>query len=316
MFSVVNRSVVDQLFPGKAEVVDMVRQAYVDLLNMTYGHGGFLLDGKGNRYISAPCILTDEVSGLKWVSSFPGNLSQGLPRASAAVILNDHRNGVPKSLVHGSRISLERTAASACVAMQALAGNPQTVGLVGLGRLATVFFEYVLELSEDQTTFLVYDSDPLAITQFIEFALSEHEDRQVHIQAVDYRHLLKEADVCCFATNTSTYEFTLDPQNDKVVILHLSLRDLAVESLRDAWNVVDDVELALSHNTSLDEANKTLAAKDLQVKTLSGILAGESCVGPGPRIFSPFGLPVFDVMLAEYIYAQAKRKGLLHVVDF
>src|SRR5262249_28186853 len=49
--------------------------------------------------------------GMKWVASFPKNRQQGLPRASALIILNSPETGFPMALMDGTIISAMRTGA-------------------------------------------------------------------------------------------------------------------------------------------------------------------------------------------------------------
>lgn len=132
----------DMIVIGAEEVEDFLENgetALIDLIERVYmmHHDGktenpdsYFLRFPGspvNRIIALPAHMEgDEVTavGLKWISSFPGNLQQGLQRASAVVVLNDPATGYARALVEGSRISAARTAASAALAVRVLHGAP------------------------------------------------------------------------------------------------------------------------------------------------------------------------------------------------
>jgi alanine dehydrogenase len=71
---------------------------------------------------------------VKWVTSFPGNPSRGLPTVTGVICLSDATNGEPLMLLDARSVTALRTGAVAAVAAQALAaGGARSVGIVGCG---------------------------------------------------------------------------------------------------------------------------------------------------------------------------------------
>jgi alanine dehydrogenase len=74
------------------------------------------------------------LASLKWITSFPGNPSRGLPTVTGVICLSDASTGEPLMLLDARSVTALRTGAVAAVATQALARvQARSVGLVGCG---------------------------------------------------------------------------------------------------------------------------------------------------------------------------------------
>src|ERR1700761_8635382 len=97
-------------------------------------------DRPSARIIALPAHVGGAVqkSGIKWISSFPGNRASNLARASAVLILNDPTTGYPLACLEASLISATRTAASAALAAEHISPNPfkGILGVIGTGVIA------------------------------------------------------------------------------------------------------------------------------------------------------------------------------------
>jgi len=90
-------------------------------------------DGRFNG-LAASLGVPPRRIGMKWIASFPANRGQGLPRASALIILNCPRTGVPLAVMEGALISAMRTGAMTALGARFLAPrNTRKVGIVGSG---------------------------------------------------------------------------------------------------------------------------------------------------------------------------------------
>ncbi|MZI88898.1 hypothetical protein F6X50_07185 [Dickeya dianthicola] len=106
-------------------------------------------DSEKNRIIALPAsINTNEgICGIKWISSFPENLENGLNRASAVIILNDRITGYPIACIEGSQISAIRTAASAVAGAEYLhhkKNHIDCLAIIGTGLISFSILEYFL----------------------------------------------------------------------------------------------------------------------------------------------------------------------------
>ena len=120
-------------------------------------------DRPSARIIALPASIGGDVrvDGLKWISSFPGNVAAGIPRASAVLILNDRETGYPFAVLESSIISATRTAASAALAADRLTrdrGRPTRIGFVGAGLIARYVHTYLAGTGWSFDEIGVYDS--------------------------------------------------------------------------------------------------------------------------------------------------------------
>jgi ornithine cyclodeaminase/alanine dehydrogenase-like protein (mu-crystallin family) len=71
---------------------------------------------------------------VKWITSFPGNPTRGLPTVTGVLIVSDAENGEPLAIVDARAVTALRTGAVAPVASRAIArSDAATVGLIGCG---------------------------------------------------------------------------------------------------------------------------------------------------------------------------------------
>ena len=84
-----------------------------------------------------PAWQTGQRLGVKTVSIFPGNASQGLPGLHSVYILYDARTGQPLAVLDGDTITSRRTAAASALAARWLSRpNARRLLVVGSGRVA------------------------------------------------------------------------------------------------------------------------------------------------------------------------------------
>ncbi|GFH38399.1 2,3-diaminopropionate biosynthesis protein SbnB [Streptomyces pacificus] len=317
---ILNRDDVDAaLSDREPAVLEAVRTAY-----LLHGRGrsrvpfsGFLRppEPAGSRIISLPAYLggPEPVMGMKWISSFPGNVDEGLQRASSIQVLNDLRTGYPIALLESSRISASRTAASAALASAALHGTRavRTAGLIGCGTINQRVLAFLVRTHPELEAVLLTD----AVPERAEVLAAEL--RRLH-PAIAFRTgdaaAALGARTVSVATTDSGYWLDLAAfphRPDGQVILHLSLRDLDTKSVLSARNVVDDVEHAVRERTSLHMAEQEVGNRDFVHAEIAAVLDGSVPPDPGgTTVFSPFGLGILDLAVAQEVLAYATRAGL------
>jgi 2,3-diaminopropionate biosynthesis protein SbnB len=278
-------------------------------------------DRPTSRIIALPASLGGHVhvDGLKWVSSFPENVSTGLPRASAVLILNDHDTGYPFACLESSIISATRTAASAALAADWLSRGrprPTRVGFFGTGLIARYIHTFLAGTGWDFDEIGVHDLSADSVTGYRGYLRQAGTTARitVHDSAED---LVRASDLVVFATIAGQPHVT-DPAlfTHNPLVLHVSLRDLAPEVLLGAANFVDDVEHCLKADTSPHLVEQLTGNRDFLNGTLGDVMAGRAAPpADRPVIFSPFGLGVLDLAVGKYVYDEVSRAGDLRLID-
>ena len=308
----------------EAEVIEAVRKAYIAHGNgkSSLPHSNFLRfpnDDK-NRIIALPAFLADgfDVAGMKWISSFPGNLERGMARASAVLILNSCETGRPEAILEGSIISAQRTAASAAAAAHALcSGNaPDTVGLIGTGVINFEIARFLSAVFPGLASFAVFDLDAERASRFAERLKRALGGGEVRV-AASLEAVLESSPLVSFATTaTRPHVNTLRICPEGAKVLHVSLRDLAPEVILACDNVVDDPDHVCRAETSVHLAEQASGTRSFIRCTLADVLAGRAQASSDNgkvTVFSPFGLGILDLAVGKLVLeaALAHDKGTL-----
>ena len=280
-------------------------------------------DRPSSRIIALPASLGGQtrVDGLKWISSFPDNVTSGIPRASAVLILNDHDTGYPFACMESSIISATRTAASAALAADWLSRGrhrPTRVGFFGVGLIARYIHTFLAGTGWAFDEIGIHDLSADSAHGFRGYLEQSGTAGQITIHD-SAEQLVRTSDLVVFATLAGQPHVSdLAWFDHNPLVLHVSLRDLAPEILLASTNVVDDVDHCLKANTSLHLAEQLTGNRDFLTGTLDDVMAGRVTLpGDRPLVFSPFGLGVLDLAVGKYVYDKIASRGELHIIgDF
>lgn len=272
-------------------------------------------DRPNSRIIGLPTHLAQpwELSGIKWIASYPDNIAKGFPRASAVLILNNHENGYPFACLEASIISASRTAASAALAAHHLNDGRRStrcLGIVGTGLIARYVYRFLVGTGWDINEVYLHDVSSQEAERFKSAVCDPKLHKEIGV-APTLESLLTRSDLILFAT-TALQPYISDPKlfAHHPIVLHISLRDLAPHLLLNANNIVDDIVHVMHADTSPHLAEKMTGNRNFVTGTLADVMNGRCRLNSLlPTIFSPFGLGVLDLALGKWIYDRAVSTG-------
>ncbi len=284
-------------------------------------HSTFLrpTPGSAERIIALPAHLggAQPITGLKWIASYPANLDAGVPRASAVIVLNSTRTGRPVALLEASGISARRTGASAALAARTLPGErPDTgVALVGCGVINLEVLRFLRLCVPTLAEATVHDLEPERANRFARRCAALWPDLRVTV-ATGAREALSRHRLASLATTATQPHLPAEACPPGSLVLHVSLRDLTVDAVLASDNVVDDPDHVCRAATSLHLAEQRVGDRRFIRTTIGDLLADGSPQqrrGDRVTVFSPFGLGVLDIALADLVHAAARsqRQGTL-----
>jgi len=318
---------VNSLLTGREfEIINVVQKAYEIHAqgDSALPHSTFLRfpDSPKDRIIALPAYLGSRwgIAGIKWVASFPGNLELGMDRASALVVLNSSQTGRPEAILEGSLISAKRTAASAALAAQWLHGYGKTnrVGLVGCGLINFEIVRFLLAIFPEIKHLVIYDLDITRAEQFRRKCLEMFGVLEVEI-AKELKAALISSSLISFATTANIPHIEdLSEFSQGSTILHISLRDLSPQIIISCDNVVDDIDHVCSAQTSVHLAEQLTGNREFLRCTIADILMGKATSRRDAEsivIFSPFGLGVLDLAVADFVRKLGLAQGKGTMID-
>jgi 2,3-diaminopropionate biosynthesis protein SbnB len=308
----------------EVEIVEIVRSTYrlheealTSLPHSTFLH--FPLD-KSNRIIALPAYIGGEhpLAGLKWIASFPSNREIPLDRASAVIVLNSVTTGRPNAILEGSIISAKRTAASACLAATLIPDRApiEAVGIIGCGVINLEILGFLDIFLPSVRRVLIHDTNSSQSEAFRRRVEAKYPTYDVQIAPV-LGDVFAVCQLLSVATTASApYINDIGDVIPGSKILNISLRDFGSSFVRSCDNVVDDIDHVCRAGTSVDLAAQEAGNRDFINCSIGHILRSGTSKLVQDRssfrsvIFSPFGLGVLDLAVADYVRCVAREQGV------
>ena len=311
--------VVAALKDREADVLEAVKNAYQThaLGASSLPHSSFLRfpDSDKDRIICLPAYLGGDyqLAGVKWIASMPDNVARGMERASATIILNDRMTGRPSAFIEGSIISKQRTAASAALASKVLARDePGVIGFIGCGPVNIALAQFLSVVWPEVNRFMAFDLDPARTKAFGEALCAQRPGTDFEAASC-MDDVLRECPMVAFGTTAiKPYVDDLEVCPAGATILHVSLRDLKADAILSNHNIVDDLDHVNREATSIHLASEQAGHTDFVHSSLGDILLGNADLpGRDDRkiIFSPFGLGVLDLAVADLVMKTVAKEG-------
>jgi ornithine cyclodeaminase len=317
-FDILTRDSINTIIKTYPEkIVHAVKQAYIaHSMKETINPPSYFLkypENPNNRIIALPAHIGGEynVSGIKWISSRPENTKADLPRASAVLILNDYETGFPFACLESGLISATRTALSCVIAANNIRKKNEgtSIGVVGAGYISENILSWFHFFGWEFDSVLVFDKDRNNAKKLRE----KHGGYKLNV--VNSLDEIKSCGIILFATTATSpyYDF---PLKNGQLLLNISLRDISSGLIKEAVNIVDDIEHILQANTSVDLAYKEEGHSDFIYGTIGEIITGQKKLNDDRAvIFSPMGLGVLDIAVGCEVYKIAQSDNKLISVD-
>lgn len=317
------KQIAEWLEQNPESVFDAVQDAYLQHADgRTVSPDSYFLrfpDSTRNRIIALPASIESAapIAGIKWIASFPGNIEKGLDRASAVLIVNDRETGYPRACLEGSLISAARTAASAALGAHYLHSTPWKVkrlGVIGCGPIAYHTLALLVKLG--------WCIDELYVADLSEQRSQLFRDKCASFvgksTAASLEATVTQSDMVLMATS-ATEPYITSPEwfSHAPTVLHMSLRDLAPEVILSAQNFADDISHSLKAQTSTHLASQQVGHHEFMAGGIAAVIRRQ--VAPDShrtRIFSPFGMGILDLAVAQRILDSIDEKNMVNVAEF
>jgi ornithine cyclodeaminase len=268
-----------------------------------------------------PCFI-DEYSCTKIVSTFPKNISKGVPSVQGTMVLNDSKTGVPLAIMDGAAITAYRTGAVGGVGVKYTSREDcESVGLVGAGVQGFYQLLYTCEARPIKNIYL-YD-----ISQ------SRAEDLKNNLEEKLEKVSINIADSSQQLVENSEIIITATPSEEPVLpnesnllrgkhIIAIGSYKLKMREIPEAlYHLLDeiyvDTDLASRESGDLLVPLKNGWIKQSQIKSFSKLLAEGKKINKdkSTSLYKSVGMALFDLIVTKTIYEKALANDIGQRLD-
>lgn len=270
-----------------------------------------------NRINCMPATLIEEkICGLKWVSVFPSNAPKGVQNVTGIMLLSELETGFPIAVIDGTLSTKMRTAAVGCTAAKYLAPSKvETIGIIGAGEEARMHFTLLKHMfptiKECRVASLNTDIEQGFIDKFkdivpdVKFVTCNNDS---HICA-------SGADIIVTAISAQSPVLKATDITKGGLYIHVGGWEDEYGVAQKANKIVcDEWEVVKHRSQTLCRMYKEGILKDEDIyANLSDLISGTKAGRENDDEFIYFnsvGLSYIDINFANYIYEEAKKRGL------
>ena len=262
-----------------------------------------------NRIIAMPAFVGGDinVAGIKWISSFPGNIENGISRAHCVVLLNNADTGEPEALINTPLISIIRTVSVSAMLLQRVHSARRfkdvKIGIIGFGPIGQYHLKMCRSILGDNISRIA-----LFDIRSIDSTLVDIDERVKLVSSWEDAYV--DADIVITCTVSDKPYINKEPKRGSLH-LNVSLRDYnpeAVDWFKDAI-IVDDWEEVCREKTDIEVMHLEKGLRKIDTKSLAEIVQEDwlnQCPVELPIMFNPMGMAVFDIAISDFYCRTAK----------
>lgn len=254
-------------------------------------------------------------SGVKIVSVFPDNPSQGKPTIYASYLLSDATTGEILALIEASTLTGMRTGGASALATRYLArSDSHVLGIIGTGFQAFYQVQAIMAVRSVEKV-LAYDSDRKKLEDFC----NNLKGISPIFPADDPESLVKDSDIIVTATTSRTPVFpgkAVKPGThiNAIGAYHPDAREVDEDVVMRAKIVLDTYEVALHEGGDIIIPMKEGKISPSSIHAdLGDMITGKK---PGRQtaeeitLFKSVGFAMEDIVVAHQAYEKAIQAGI------
>jgi N-[(2S)-2-amino-2-carboxyethyl]-L-glutamate dehydrogenase len=264
-----------------------------------------------NRIIAMPAFVGGNInmSGIKWIASFPDNINKGIPRAHSVVILNNAATGQPVGIINTALLSIIRTASVSGLMIKYYNElkklNNINIGISGFGPIGQYHAKMCNEVLKDRIK-------KISIFDIREFDRSLLPENAVTVNSWEEAYSNADIFITCTVSKASYINKLPKPGS---LHLNVSLRDYTVDVYDFFKNsiIVDNWEEVCRENTDVENLHLKKGLQEIDTKTIIDVVT-KNCLkdysNELPIMFNPMGMGVFDISIGAYYLKLAENTQL------
>lgn len=319
---VISQEDVAQIFKGKADVIygiieDSFKKYLAGDIVMPDKISQIFDEQSQNRINCMPATLINEkICGMKWVSVFPSNAPKGIQNVTGVMLISELETGFPVAVIDGTLSTKMRTSAVGCVAAKYLAPSKvETIGIIGAGEEARMHFTLLKHMFPTIKECRVSSLNTKIEQGFIDKFKDIVPDVHFVTCDNDSHKCASGADIIVTAISAQSPVLKAKDITKGSLYIHVGGWEDEYGVAQKADKIVcDEWEVVKHRSQTLCRMYKEGLLKDEDIYANLSELISDTKHGRDNDeefiYFNSVGLSYIDINFANFIYEEAKKRGL------